>query len=277
MISRWLPEGEELLCYIDNSEKKRGYRICDIPVCSIEEALEKELELIWIAILNQEAVSSVKRQLKESAYTGRIMDIQEFRKRQDIRLAALRLIADEIKSREIPGEIAELGVYQGVFSAEMNRLLPEKKLYLFDTFEGFDRRDLEIELLQNGNRGYKSMENDFSDTSIELVRNKLPYPEQAVFCPGHFPESLKENTDNVVRLPEMAFVNLDPDLYEPVYQGLCIFYPLLNPGGMILIHDYNSTQFPGVKKAVQRYCKEKGLYVVPLMDLHGSAILLKQG
>lgn len=76
-------------------------------------------------------------------------------------------------------------------------------------------------------------------------------------------------------LPGFAFVSLDPDLYVPVYEGLRTFYPLLNSGGMILIHDYNSMQFPGVKKAVERFCEEQKIYIVPLMDLHGSAVIIK--
>ncbi len=37
----------------------------------------------------------------------------------------------------------------------------------------------------------------------------------------------------------------------------------------------NKVQFEGVKKAVDKYCDEKKLYVLPLMDMHGSAVLIK--
>ena len=77
-------------------------------------------------------------------------------------------------------------------------------------------------------------------------------------------------------LKEVAVVSLDTDLYEPTYQGLTYFYPRLSVGGMILIHDYNSRQFPGVGMAVRRFCEEQQLYLVPLMDLHGTAVLIKQ-
>lgn len=36
--------------------------------------------------------------------------------------------------------VAEGGVFQGMFAAEINRYFPKNKLYLFDTFEGFDKR-----------------------------------------------------------------------------------------------------------------------------------------
>lgn len=270
MFANWLPAGQQLICYIDNHPAKQGTKNGDIPVCSLSEALAMDLDMIVVAVLNRDAAKEIEAQIRDSGFDGEVIQIQDFRGRQDIRLAAVRLLASEIRDRKIPGAMAELGVYQGELAREMNRLLPERPLYLFDTFEGFDAKDLAVEQ-QFGSRRAKA--EDFSDTSMELVREKMLHPEQVIFCKGYFPESLKQ----VGELPKLALVSLDPDLYEPVYQGLKVFYPLLSPGGAIVIHDYNSVQFPGVKKAVQKYCEEQGLFVVPLMDLHGSAVLIKQG
>ena len=57
--------------------------------------------------------------------------------------------------------------------------------------------------------------------------------------------------------------------------GLSEFYPKLVKGGVIIIHDYNSTQFPGVKRAVKRFCKENDVYLLPICDMHGSAVIIK--
>lgn len=269
MVARWLPAEQELICFIDNNQKKQGQDVLGIPVYSLECAVELCPDKIWIAVLNREAASEIARQIEGSGFAGEITLLQTFRERQDIRLATLRLLVEEIKRRGIPGETAELGVFQGAFAAEINRLVPEKKLYLFDTFCGFDRRDIEIEQ-EVGNAFAK--EGAFSDTSIDMVKARLPYPKQAVFCPGYFPESL-ENLE--IELPEFSLVSLDSDLYEPTYEGLKRFYPRLARGGVLLIHDYNSLQFPGVKKAVERFCEEQKIFVVPLMDLHGSAVIVK--
>lgn len=45
--------------------------------------------------------------------------------------------------------MAELGVYKGKFAVEINKLFPYKKLYLFDTFEGFFSQDIDIEKVMN--------------------------------------------------------------------------------------------------------------------------------
>lgn len=268
MVKRWISANHQILAYSDNNSALWGNHIQGIPVISPEEAVDRMPDLIWITLLNQDAALSIGKQLRILGYKGEIRFLKPLRQLIDLRLSHLRLLAEEINHRQIPGAVAELGVYRGEFAAEINRLFPERKLYLFDTFDGFHDSDLKIEEKETGSKS--RFLKDFRDTSIEEVRKILPHPESTVFCPGHFPESLPEE------LPQFAFVSLDPDLYEPVWQGLCTFWSRLSKGGVILIHDYNSTQFPGAGKAVRRFCDENDLMVFPLSDLHGSAVLVKQ-
>lgn len=266
MISNWINGDFELLGFIDNDPNLCGKCKDSKRIYSAKESVKFMPDIIVIAVLNKEASEEIQLQLKLLDYKGMVFDINDFKHYIDIRLASLRLIASEINEQKLDGEVAELGVYKGKFASEINKLFPNKKLYLFDTFEGFYDEDLEIERSQ----GYsKAKEGDFSDTNVELVKDRLSYQEQAVFIKGNFPESIKEN------LPSFCFVSLDTDLYKPTYEGLKIFYPKLVKGGMIIVHDYNSSQFPGVKKAVKEYCSENNIFIVPLCDMHGSAVLTK--
>ena len=301
MVRTWLPAMQELLCFIDNDKEKQGKMLDGLPVLSLEEALRLQPEEIILAILNAEAEKLIRKQIEVAGFTGVCTDLGSLRAIQDVRLSALRLHAREIEARKIPGDVAELGVYQGAFAAEINRLFPERRLWLFDTFEGFHARDLAIEAERTG---VKTQRRSFVDTTIELVRSHLPHPEKARFVKGYFPESLKgldfmeasendvmqEPVNSVISCssshteqreersePCFALVSLDPDLYEPTLEGLRYFYPRLAPGGRILIHDYTSCQFEGVKMAVDEYCRAHELFVIPLMDLHGTAVLVKSG
>lgn len=301
MARTWLPATQELLCFIDNDKEKQGKMLDGLPVLSLEEALRLQPEEIILAILNAEAEQLIRKQIEVAGFTGVCTDLGSLRAIQDVRLSALRLHAREIEARKIPGDVAELGVYQGAFAAEINRLFPKRRLWLFDTFEGFHARDLAIEAERTG---VKTQRRSFADTTIELVRSRLPHPEKARFVQGYFPESLKdldfmEASENDMMQepvnaiaacshshtgqrkescePCFALVSLDPDLYEPTLEGLRYFYPRLAPGGRILIHDYTSCQFEGVKMALDEYCRAHELFVVPLMDLHGTAVLVKQG
>jgi len=182
-----------------------------------------------------------------------------------IRLSTLELISFEIKKRNLEGNVAELGVYKGKFARYINRFFPERKLYLFDTFEGFDNRDITGEKSQN----FSSGEQDFSDTSIAAVLERMQFPDKCIPVKGFFPESAKGIEDSFV------LVSLDADLYQPIYAGLNFFYPRLVSGGYILIHDFNNDNYKGSRKAVEQFCSEKNINFVPLPDSGGTAIISK--
>ena len=270
MIMNWLPADNEMQFFIDNSVKKQGQYFCGYEIVAADIGIKANLDLIWIAVLNLEAEQAIKMQLIQLGFKGEVRTASEIKEIIDLRVSALRLIADSITKRNVSGYVAELGVFRGDFASEINRLFPERKLFLFDTFSGFDAADLKIESKVGG----KSALMDFSDTSEELVGSRLEHPEQAVFVRGVFPKSLKSVSDSDSL--RFAFVSLDPDLYEPVKKGLEYFFPRLSLGGVIMVHDYNSVQYPNVKKAVDEYCNSNGIVPIPLMDLHGSAVIVKQ-
>lgn len=182
-----------------------------------------------------------------------------------IRLSTLELVSEEIKRRNLKGNVAELGVYKGKFARYINGYFPDRILYLFDTFEGFDNRDVDSEK----KLGFSDGKQDFSDTSVEGVLKQMPYPKMCRPVKGFFPESAKDVEDAFV------FVSLDADLYEPILAGLNFFYPKLVNGGYIFVHDFNNENYAGARKAVEQFCKEQGIGFVPIPDSGGSVIIGK--
>jgi O-methyltransferase len=182
-----------------------------------------------------------------------------------IRLATLELISQEINRKNLEGNAAELGIYRGKFARYINQYFPKRSLYLFDTFEGFDHRDI----VSEKENKFSSGEQDFSDTSVDSVLKLMPYPEKCIPVKGFFPESAKNIDANFV------FVSIDADLYEPIYNGLVFFYPRLVAGGYIFIHDFNNDNYKGSRKAVEQFCSEQKISCLPLPDSGGSAIILK--
>ncbi len=264
MISNWVSENLDLLGFIDNNSNLHGTKIEDKIIYSIDDAMNIEPDIIFISVLNKEASIQIQNQINKLDYKGQVFNINDFRDYINIRLASLRLIANQIKNLE--GEVAEVGVYKGDFACEINRLFPNKELYLFDTFEGFCDKDIDIE---KNNKYSKAKVGDFSDTNIEFVKNRLPYKEKSIFVKGYFPESIN------IELPKFCFVSLDTDLYKPTYEGLKVFFKKVVTGGVIMIHDYNSMQYKGVKEAVDKFCEEEKVSLVPLCDMHGSVVLVK--
>ncbi len=163
---------------------------------------------------------------------------------------------------DIPGAAAELGVYRGSFARCINALLPERTLYLFDTFEGFDP----AEARGQGGGFVEAHRN----TSAETVLRLLPHPEKAVVRQGLFPQTARGLEDE-----RFCLVSLDVDLEESTLAGLRFFLPRLRPGGCLLLHDYNNPRLPGVRRAVERWEAEQGrLRAVPLCDVNGTLAIL---
>jgi O-methyltransferase len=94
-----------------------------------------------------------------------------------------------------------------------------------------------------------------------------------MFYPGYFPESaasLKPRT-------RFALVHIDMDLEAPIAAALQYFYPLIYPGGAIIVHDYNNTHSweCGAKKAVDRFLADKPETAIEMPDRFGSIVIAK--
>ena len=185
-----------------------------------------------------------------------------------VRVRTLEFICGLIQSYGIDGSIAELGVFRGDFSYYISRLLLERKFYLFDTFEGFAEQEAAKEI-KSGNITNVTV-GAYRNTSVEIVKGKLEGTDRIEIRKGYFPETLDGLEDT------FAFVSLDVDLEESIYNGLAYFYPRMQKGGYIMVHDYNSL-LKGVRTAFERYEKDKDILLmkVPLCDSAGTLVITK--
>ena len=73
-----------------------------------------------------------------------------------------------------------------------------------------------------------------------------------------------------------AFVSLDMDFEDSIYDGMEYFYPRLSEGGYIFVHDYNS-DLRGVERAIDRYESKLGKTIckMPLCDANGTLVITK--
>lgn len=185
--------------------------------------------------------------------------------RRDMLILLLRQIVD----RDVQGDFVELGVYQGRTARLIHHYAPERKLHLFDTFDGFTQKGADAELVSTGKR---VSQKHFSDTSLERVREYVAQKNDNVrYYGGYFPESVPDD----IRTQTFAFVHLDADLYEPTLAGLELFYPLATAGAIFVIHDYNA--WPGARKAVDEFFMDKRETPIPMPDKSGSVVIVKIG
>ena len=267
MISRLIGAGYTISCFADNNEARWGTMLAGIPVTSPRESLLGDPDCFCLCVSDRERAGQMESQLRELGFDGEILHSDALRV-FDARVATMRLLAEQIHEQDIPGDVAELGVFRGDFAVLIHAAVPDRSIHLFETIEGFPAKDVELERMLDLSRAEAG---DFSGTAEDLVGRRLPYPEHAVFYKGYFQDTFRD-----CRADAFAFVSVDADLYAPTAAALPLFWDRLSPGGVLLVHDVNSTQYTGAGRAVREFCREKELLPMPVCDLHGSAVLRKQ-
>ena len=253
-----------VIAVLDNDKTKQGENILGIPICAPESILENDFEVVIIA--SRAGVNTIKEQLVELGVESKKINTEYVDYAVKSRIVFLNNLGQMFNERGITGSVAECGVFMGEFAREINRVFPSSKLYLFDTFAGFDERDLSVERSLNeagdGNQYANFTAGHFNIAREDVVIKNLPHPQNAVICKGYFPE-----TTNSIGAESFCFVNLDFDLYNPTLAGLEYFYPRMVKGGVILIHDYFAEACKGVKTAVKEFENKVGtLHVFPIGD-----------
>ncbi len=253
----------EVIAFVDKSEKYKGILWGGHKVVEPSEIKKIDYDLIIISMAWHEA--NIRNQLLQLGVDekkivtfcpdGKITWQDE---RYAMALACIRYI----KERGIKGNVAELGVYQGAFSSFLQSHLPGRKIYLFDTFEGFSDGDIAAEKCNVG-------KDVFKDTSAQSVLDIMPERENVIIRKGWFPETAKGIDDT------FCFVSLDADLYKPILAGLEFFYPRLEHGGYIFIHDFENIRYPGCKDAVFEFCTKYNVNFIPILDRCSSAVITR--
>jgi O-methyltransferase len=255
---------------VDNDSAKWGGNVLppsklhDIDYDVVFVAVFAGLDAIREQLINELSVPESKI---VNYYSRTVDDIENILSR----IIWLEGLSEYMRPKNIEGSIAEVGVYKGDFSHHINRLFPDRRLYLFDTFEGYDERDFAAEKANNEmydefTAGMKAGPK-LSDTSVELVFSKLPNPQNAVIKKGYFPSTFNLKDE------AFSFVFLDLNLYQPTIEGLKIFYPLMSKGGVILVHDYFYGTQNGVYNAVNEFMEAMSISAVPAADNTAIAIV----
>jgi hypothetical protein len=174
------------------------------------------------------------------------------------RFAALVLNTRQLGQEGIQGDFAELGVWRGNSAAILAHYAARdgRRLYLFDTFAGFDGRDL------IGIDGAQSK--IFADTSLEYAKGTIGHDDVTTYLSGFFPDTVTDE----VRGRTYALAHIDCDLYAPTKAALEFFYPRMAKGGTIIMHDYENWEGP--TRAIDEFCRATGEQIVRWPDRSGT-------
>ena len=159
-------------------------------------------------------------------------------------------------TQKVPGDVAEIGCYQGGSTKLIAEALGRRSFYVFDTFEGNP-----ASTPPDGSTRW--CKGDYGNASYESVKKYLrAYPNIHVYK-GVFPATGGGAIEDKI----FSFVHLHVDLYQSTKDCLEFFYPRMNAGAILISHDYVAHE--GVRRAFDEFFSDKP---EPLMEL-GNALV----
>jgi O-methyltransferase len=162
----------------------------------------------------------------------------------------LGLLESTINS-DVCGDIVEFGCFVGesskYFRMMLDNKLSNKKLFVYDSFEGLpELSDYEK------NTGWRP--GTLKTTEDILINNfysnGLVPP---IITKGWFCDIPKDKIPN-----KISFAFLDGDFYQSIYDSFSKIYSGLSEGSVVVFHDYERHDLPGVKAAAEDVLKSKG-------------------
>jgi hypothetical protein len=145
--------------------------------------------------------------------------------------------------RDLPGDLAEVGVFEGSTAKLLALAKNGKPLHLFDTFDGLPPGTTDRERIIFAEHAFRA--------SLDGVRTSLEEFSGVHFHPGLFPGSAASLDPDT----RFCLVHLDADLYQSTLDGLRFFYPRMVRGGILLSHDYSIQE--GVARAFTEFLADK--------------------
>ena len=150
--------------------------------------------------------------------------------------------------------------------------ISKKKIYAFDSFEGFpenlSKNDDQYlgKYLKESKWNYKLM-------SIDLVKQNLlnnclskkEVDDRIIFKKGFFPHSFKDFNEKI------SFLHLDVDLYNSYKDCLEFFFPKLVKNGIVTFDEYETDikvkntkgwNFKGANKAIDEFVQKNNLKLI---------------
>ncbi len=186
----------------------------------------------------------------------------------------------------VKGSIIECGVNHGFgtmawskFSAIIEPVNLTRKIYGFDTFEGFPSISNED---TSANSGHVKV-GDLAANSMEEILKLAEIQDKTRFL-GHIPKIELIKGDATKTIPKFILDNphvlisllyLDFDLYEPTKVALEKLVPRMPKGAVIAFDELDNPLWPGETQAMIEFCKDNKLRIqrLPFDPYIGYSIL----
>ena len=176
-----------------------------------------------------------------------------------------------VETADVPGPIVEVGSHlcgTSIIANKMMRNLGINKTYIcVDTFSGFIPDQFHSDIQKGTPTGHRRL---FADNSERLVRRILKMHDCShiqllerdctKLTPADFPHGI-------------SLCLLDVDLSKVIHLGLQRIWPLVQPGGRVLVDDCPEHTSWKALEGLKAFCAEIG---VPVRNPNGMGVLEKE-
>lgn len=171
------------------------------------------------------------------------------------RMENLRQCVTHVIEDEIPGDLAETGVWRGGACIMMRGVLKayavtDRKVWVADSFAGLPKPKSQY----NADKADEHHKYDVLAVSQEQVAENFEryglLDSQVCFLKGWFKETLP-----TAKIDRLAVLRLDGDMYESTTDAMEALYDKVSPGGFVIVDDYVMIQ--ACREAVHDYLGRK--------------------
>lgn len=181
----------------------------------------------------------------------------------------------------LEGDIVECGVWRGGISMIVASVLKthnsDKKIYMYDTYAGMSEpidKDVRFDGADATSKWNERKKDDGTNAwdfaTLDEVKNnmaKIGY-EHVEYVQGKVEDTIPAT------IPEkIALLRLDTDWYESTKHELEYLFPLLVPGGILVLDDYG--HWVGARTAVDEYFAKHNIKMLLNRIDHGARIGIK--
>lgn len=172
------------------------------------------------------------------------------------------------KTKDIEGEVIEVGCHAGLTSVYFRRVLNEikstKQFHAYDSFQGLPKKkqeDLSVGIGETFKEGYFDLKGTWQiEERFRNAKLELPILHQGWFADQEYPDKI-------------SFAFLDGDFYSSIKDSLQAVWHKMSKGGIVCIHDYGWEALPGVERACREFFGEK--YKDKITNLGGLGYIYK--
>lgn len=178
-------------------------------------------------------------------------------------LAVILRELERVLGAQVPGDVVELGCYEGTTSLFIQRLLDQhsgaQSFYAYDSFSGLPPKTA----ADSSPAGEQFKRGELTASKARLIKHfrqaglKVPVIHKAWFedlQPANMPDHI-------------AFAFLDGDFYSSIAASLAVITPALVNGATIVVDDYQSEALPGARRAVDAWATSHHQVVRPEKSL----------